>query len=82
MTPKTRIKGNFLTSEDHENQEIILFMSDPQWRNGDMLFAHALRDMDDKTVVLQMATVVKDCEILFSIIKDTFDELIQSLEMF
>ena len=67
ITPKTRIKGNFLTSEDHENQKIVLFMSDPRWRNGYMLFAHALRDMDDKTVVLQMGTVVRGCEILFSI---------------
>ena len=79
FTPKTRIKRNFLTSEDDENQEIVLFMSDPQWRNGYMLFAHALRDMDDKIVVLQMATVVRDCEILFLI---TFDELIQLSEMF
>ena len=82
ITPMTRIKGNFLTSEDHENQEIVLFMSDPQWRNGYMLFAHALRDMDDKIVVLQMATVVRDCEVIFSITKDTFDELIQLSEMF
>ena len=50
ITPKTRSKGNFLTSEDHENQEIILFMNDPQWRNGYILFA--LRDMDDKIVLL------------------------------
>ena len=37
--------------------------------------------MDDKIVVLQMATIVKDCEILFSIAKDTFD-LIQLSEIF
>ena len=57
-------------------------MSDPQWRNGYILFAHALRDMDDKIVVLQMATIVRDCEILFSIAKYTFDELTQLSKMF
>ena len=76
ITPKTRIKRNSLTSEDHKSQEIVLFMSDPLWRNEYKLFAHALRDMDDKIVVLQMTTVDIDCEILFSITKDTFNELI------
>ena len=41
-TPKTRIKRNSVTSEDHEHLEIVLFMSDPQWRNGYMLLSHAL----------------------------------------
>ena len=54
------------------------FYNDPQWRNEYMLFAHAPRDMD----VLPMVTVVRDCEILFSITKDTFDELIRLSEMF
>ena len=33
------------------------------------------RHMDDKKVVLQMAAVVRDCEILFSIIKDRVHSL-------
>lgn len=85
ITHKTRIKGNFLTSEqseDSESQETILFMSDPQWRNGVMIFAHALRDMDDKIVVLQMETVLRDSTVFFSITKDTFQELRQLSEMF
>ena len=52
-TPQIRIKGNFLTSEDHRHQEIVLFMSDPQLKHEYMLFAHVLRDMDDKMVVLR-----------------------------
>ena len=47
-----------------------------------MLFAHVLRDMSNKIVILHIATVVRDCEILFSITKDTCDELIQLSEMF
>ena len=41
-----------------------------------------VRDMDYKIVVLQIATVIMDCEILFSITKNTFDELIQLSKMF
>ena len=33
-------------------------------------------------VVLRIAMVIRDCEILFSVTKDTFDELIQLSEMF
>ena len=35
-----------------------------------------------RIVVPQIAMVVRDCEILFSVTKDTFDELIQLSEMF
>ena len=35
-----------------------------------------------RIVVLQIAVVVRDCEILFSVTKNTFDELIQLSEMF
>ena len=35
-----------------------------------------------RIVVLQIAKVVKDCEILFSVTKDTFDELSHLLQLF
>ena len=35
-----------------------------------------------RIVILQIAVVVRDCEILLSVTKDTFDELSQLLQIF
>ena len=42
VTPRTKIKGNFLSESNTLEDGSVLFVEDPLWKGATMAFAHVL----------------------------------------
>ena len=83
ITPETRIKGDFIVPEtENEGEDHVTFYQDPRWKNGSMLFVHAIRDKDDMIVSVLMEPLPKDGKIIFKMSKETFEELCKLARQF
>ena len=75
ITTRTSIERNFfILSEKNDKNNFITFMVDPMWKNGNMKFANVLRDQQDKTVSVMMASLPGNFSVKFKMEKETFEE--------
>ena len=54
VTPRTKIKGNFLLESNTLEDSSVLFVEDPLWKGATMAFAHILRDRDESIVTVNL----------------------------
>ena len=43
MTPRSKVKGNILTLHSEDEEDVVIFQREDQWKGGNMQFAHILR---------------------------------------
>lgn len=56
LNPRKKIKGNFLTQDEvEENNSNVLYKVDPQWKGGSMSFSHVLRDEEDQIIAVELS---------------------------
>ena len=57
---RTKTKGKFLV-EKLRNNDNVIYLEDPNWKNSSMKNAHVLRDVDDNvvTVFLKKAVTIQ-----------------------
>ena len=51
LGPRTEIKGKFMVETLHNNDNVI-YLEDPNWKDSSMNYAHVLRDVDDNVVTV------------------------------
>ena len=51
LGPRTEIKGKLL-AETLRNNDNVIYLEDPNWRDSSMNYAHVLRDVDDNVVTV------------------------------
>ena len=81
LGPRSRVRGDFLveTARDGYN---ICYSLDPNWKNASMVYAHVLRDGNDRvvTLFLEEAVIVTDTKFLMS--TETYSEILEIAEQF
>ena len=75
------LAGDFLveTARDDDN---ICYPLDPNWKNASMVYAHVLRDGNDRVVTLFLEEAVTVTETKFLISKETYNEILEMVEQF
>ena len=43
MTPRSKVKGNILTLHSEDEEDVVIFQREDQWKGDNMQFAHILR---------------------------------------
>ena len=76
VTPRTKIKGNFLLESNTVEDGSVIFAEDPLWRGATMTFAHILRDKDESIVTVNLAELNMLGGTFYKMYKETFLELV------
>ena len=76
VTPRTKIKGNFLLESNTLEDGSVIFAEDPLWRGATMTFAHILRDKDESIVTVNLAELNMLGGTFYKMDKETFLELV------
>ena len=74
VTPRTKIKENFLLESNTLEDGSVIFAEDPLWRGATMTFAHILRDESIVTVNLAELNMLGGT--FYKMDKETFLELV------
>ena len=77
LGPRSRVSGDFLveTARDDDN---ICYSLDPNWKNAPMVYAHVLRDGNDRVVTLFLEEAVTVTETKFLM----YSEILEMAEQF
>ena len=76
ITPRTKIKGNFLLESNTLEDGSAIFAENPLWRGATMTFAHILRDKDESIVTVNLAELNRLGGTFYKMNKETFLELV------
>ena len=76
VTPRTKIKGNFLLESNTLEDGSVIFAEDPLWRRATTTFAHILRDKDESIVTVNLAELNMLGGTFYKMDKETFLELV------
>ena len=81
LGPRSRVRGDFLveTARDDDN---IFHSLDPNWKNASIVFAHVLRDGNDRVVTLFLEEAVTVTETQFLMSTETYSEILEIAEQF
>ena len=55
LGPRTKIQGTFL-AEKLRNNDNVIYLEDPDWKNSSMNYANVLRDVDDNIMTVFLKT--------------------------
>ena len=53
LGPRTIMKGTYL-AEKQRNNENVIYLEDPNWKNSSVNYAHVSRDVDDNVVTVSL----------------------------
>ena len=76
VTPRTKIKGNFLLESNTLEDGSVIFAEDPLWRGATVTFAHILRNKDESIVTVNLAELNMLGGTFYKMDKETFLELV------
>ena len=75
VTPRRKIKENFLLESNTLEDGSVLFVEDPLWKGATMAFAHILRDKDESIVKVNLNELNMLHGTFYKMEKETFNEL-------
>ena len=50
VAPRSKVKGNILTLHSEDEEDVVIFQREDQWKGGNVQFAHILRKEKDGMV--------------------------------
>ena len=81
LGPRSRVRGDFLV-ETARDDDKVCYSLDPNWKNASMVYAHVLRDGNDRVVTLFLEEAVTVTETKFLMSTETYSEILEIAEQF
>ena len=79
LGPRSSVCGDFLL-ENARDDDNICYSLDPNWKNASMVYAHVLRDGNDRVVTLFLEEAVTVPETKFLMPTETYSEILEIVE--
>ena len=71
----SKVKVNILTLHSEDEEDVVIFQKEDQWKGGKMQFAHMLRKEKDEMVQFNVTRFATERRIFFAIYKTGFEEI-------
>ena len=81
LDPRSRVRGDFLVETARDNDNICSSL-DPNWKNAPMVYAHVLRDGNDRVVTLFLEEAVTVTETKLLMLTETYSEILEITEQY
>ena len=79
MTPRTTVKGNILTLNFEDEEDVVIFQREDQFKGGSMLFAHFfIRTEKYEMVQVNATRFATEKGIFFAVDKAGFEEICET----